>query len=147
MLHTVCYSCFILVSFMSVSCFCVLMRRRPPISTRTDTRFPYTTLFRSIDAERSENELHHIARRLRQHRVSSVLNLENVDVDAQMRCAAAFLGGLRSEEHTSDVQSLMRFSYAVFCLQKNKKHTTHKSTVTTPRSTWTTRITSTPPTQ
>src|SRR3546814_14204125 len=98
MLHTVCYSCFILVSFMSVSCFCVLMRRRPPISTRTDTRFPYTTLFRSIDAERSENELHHIARRLRQHRVSSVLNLENVDVDAQMRCAAAFLGGLFDAE-------------------------------------------------
>jgi len=51
-----------------------------------------------VDAERSENELHHIARRLRQHRVSSVLNLENVDIDAQMRCAAAFLGGLFDAE-------------------------------------------------
>src|SRR3546814_5872340 len=79
------------------------MIRRPPRSTRTDTLFPYTTLFRSSND--------HLAR----------------GVDRKRRTAAAtqwppririHVG--RSEEHTSELQSLMRISYAVFCLKKKK---------------------------
>src|SRR3546814_2096571 len=91
-----------------------LMIRRPPISTRTDTLFPYTTLFRSI-----VKDVH--------------LRLE-VSAGAGPRLKAmAFrqagtpfaeaLGRLRSEEHTSELQSLMRISYAVFCLKTKKNHT------------------------
>src|SRR3546814_7554247 len=78
------------------------MIRRPPRSTRTDTLFPYTTLFRSV----SEARLPHIVRRLR---------LNSRREDAHL---CAFLPR-RSEEHTSELQSLMSISYAVFCL-KNK---------------------------
>src|SRR3546814_4192867 len=82
------------------------MIRRPPRSTRTDTLFPYTTLFRSprknadtrADAERNAR------RRARHSRPHARRD--------------------RSEEHTSELQSLMRISYAVFCLKKKK--TTHK---------------------
>src|SRR3546814_18255358 len=83
-----------------------LMIRRPPRSTRTDTLFPYTTLFRSlgdaaVDAEH-EQQNHH-------------------DIADQLAPAAIVLRPVfRSEEHTSELQSLMRISYAVFCL-KNKK--------------------------
>src|SRR3546814_1089333 len=88
-------------------CF-FLMIRRPPRSTRTDTLFPYTTLFRS----HREAVPRHPGR-----------TLSPVD-----RAAAAPAGrarGLgphrgRSEEHTSELQSLMRISYAVFCLKKKK---------------------------
>src|SRR3546814_3384765 len=89
------------------------MIRRPPRSTRTDTLFPYTTLFRS-------------ARRRRGDRTAA----------ARQRLAAAEADGVcagpgilrdhgrgRSEEHTSELQSLMRISYAVFCLKKKKKLT------------------------
>src|SRR3546814_7084893 len=82
------------------------MIRRPPRSTRTDTLFPYTTLFRStgriIDTPVSE-----------------------------LACTGAAIGAslcgyrpivIRSEEHTSELQSLMRISYAVFCLKKKNKH-------------------------
>src|SRR3546814_5954816 len=100
------------------------MIRRPPRSTRTDTLFPYTTLFRSGRRRRRldwrAGEAHHRA----------------------WRCCAAFAQGtfgclpeevregrlrhfvpsiFRSEEHTSELQSLMRISYAVFCLKKKKK--------------------------
>src|SRR3546814_2742417 len=81
-----------------------LMIRRPPRSTRTDTLFPYTTLFRSahllqcLVVRKIEHANHHVAQRLTQ-----------------------FLRDFgRSEEHTSELQSLMRISYAVFCLTKKR---------------------------
>src|SRR3546814_11862344 len=80
-----------------------LMIRRPPRSTRTDTLFPYTTLFRSVD--RIDND-------------ADVIILD----DRKNRTEYFFLGNRhRSEEHTSELQSLMRISYAVFCLKKKKK--------------------------
>src|SRR3546814_1395038 len=85
------------------------MIRRPPRSTRTDTLFPYTTLFRSLAAE------------ARRH-VDDELYLAELQ-------QAVRLG--RSEEHTSELQSLMRISYAVFCLKKKKKNKTIKKTKTT----------------
>src|SRR3546814_6637695 len=79
------------------------MIRRPPRSTRTDTLFPYTTLFRSeVIAENLKS---------RQGAAQAAEEL----VAADQGCAQ------RSEEHTSELQSLMRISYAVFCLKK-KKH-------------------------
>src|SRR3546814_1971060 len=98
------------------------MIRRPPRSTRTDTLFPYTTLFRSSGARQADR------------------------VDSEMVVEAPVLGGdhrlhqplrhlvdrqgvavhRRSEEHTSELQSLMRISYAVFCL-KTKKHSMSNS--------------------
>src|SRR3546814_6810800 len=103
------------------------MRRRPPRSTRTDTLFPYTTLVRSP------------GRRLRLH-LPGLLR----DPAAQHELVLVLVGGLfvvealsviiqvfwykrtgkrvfRSEEHTSELQSLMRISYAVFCLKKKRK--------------------------
>src|SRR3546814_1821774 len=95
------------------------MIRRPPRSTRTDTLFPYTTLFRSVqgrarracrgggqDARRRPREgdgRDRARRRRRRH--------------PDRRKA----DGHRSEEHTSELQSLMRISYAVFCLKKKKR--------------------------
>src|SRR3546814_19193568 len=97
-------------SFACLCCSCIffllffLMIRRPPRSTRTDTLFPYTTLFRS--------------------RIGNV-QLEQAEL---ARCALFDIADLRhggkiqhrSEEHTSELQSLMRISYAVFCLKKKK---------------------------
>src|SRR3546814_11178376 len=85
----------------SSSVFFFLMIRRPPRSTRTDTLFPYTTLFRSHDdradpARERSVPLSRFPRR---------------------RAAGRSPSG-RSEEHTSELQSLMRISYAVFCLKK-----------------------------
>src|SRR3546814_18942352 len=99
------------VSFVMTSSFFFLMIRRPPRSTRTDTLFPYTTLFRS---QRGADPRAGGARVDRQCLL---------DVPAR-RCDAgpAGHGGGRSEEHTSELQSLMRISYAVFCLKKKKKH-------------------------
>src|SRR3546814_1853265 len=122
------------------------MIRRPPRSTRTDTLFPYTTLFRStatIGAERLDpldlrpqdqpgGGLHAIARPGREigrqaacHRAQIGRGHADVDqLDAARRAASAaeiLVGqGGRSEEHTSELQSLMRISYAVFCLKKKK---------------------------
>src|SRR3546814_5363244 len=83
------------------------MIRRPPRSTRTDTLFPYTTLFRSqpIALERTK--------RCRQHLVR-----DTGDLTLQ-----------RSEEHTSELQSLMRISYAVFCLKKKKLIRTYQKLI------------------
>src|SRR3546814_1503966 len=109
------------------------MIRRPPRSTRTDTLFPYTTLFRSSAAASSAPLLP--TRSAKQTRPrSSFRGL------LPLRCfsaiGATFLGK-RSEEHTSELQSLMRISYAVFCLKKkNKNHLPHKQKT----STKTTRI-------
>src|SRR3546814_1485781 len=99
------------------------MRRRPPRSTRTDTHFPYTTLFRSPEARyRSRGRQGH---RRPQGALEARFGLE------RDRPGRHHLGqsrhrrrreDRRSEEHTSELQSLMRISYAVFCL-KNKKQT------------------------
>src|SRR3546814_5133133 len=102
------------------------MIQRPPRSTRTDTLFPYTTLCRSITFEtRQVNQL------------ASKTTLQTV-VTAKFEL---FLGSpkgatthpniltdYKSEEHTSELQSLMRISYAVFCLKKQKHKKVHKHT-------------------
>src|SRR3546814_3686306 len=96
------------------------MIRRPPRSTRTDTLFPYTTLFRSErpvdeagDAHRGR-PLRDVEERLRPGEAETVLR-DRLRHD-------------RSEEHTSELQSLMRISYAVFCLKKkNKKTSTNRN--------------------
>src|SRR3546814_2961625 len=93
------------------------MIRRPPRSTRTDTLFPYTTLFRSQQIE--------------------IAALRGPLVPGAAEPVQASGDGLRwnaerSEEHTSELQSLMRISYAVFCLKKkNKKLNTHANYETT----------------
>src|SRR3546814_3615255 len=93
------------------------MIRRPPRSTRTDTLFPYTTLFRS------GRRVHAAA-----HGRGAALGGQ-----ALLGAHAGEEPALRSEEHTSELQSLMRISYAVFCLKKkNKQHKTkHKKQATT----------------
>src|SRR3546814_7909052 len=90
------------------------MIRRPPRSTRTDTLFPYTTLFRSLQGETRHHGRHRPGARIRAVRRSRLVR----DVQARSRRGARVR---RSEEHTSELQSLMRISYAVFCLKKNKK--------------------------
>src|SRR3546814_7701566 len=94
------------------------MIRRPPRSTRTDTLFPYTTLFRS-EARRRGAEIG--AERLdrRQHRQAVDHPMAARHADAVVQRLAQDHRG-RSEEHTSEIQSLMRISYAVFCLKKKK---------------------------
>src|SRR3546814_4147036 len=86
-----------------------LMIRRPPRSTRTDTLFPYTTLFRSPN-NRSP--------RSAQARGERQMNISNTMHHLRYRADAAIGEIGRSEEHTSELQSLMRISYAVFCLHK-----------------------------
>src|SRR3546814_5570929 len=101
------------------------MIRRPPRSTRTDTLFPYTTLFRSKDyavghwdvtqgtfplvAVHSDNDN---ANKYASTRGEIIVKHEKGHVENRVR----------SEEHTSELQSLMRISYAVFCLKKKKPH-------------------------
>src|SRR3546814_4906852 len=85
------------------------MIRRPPRSTRTDTLFPYTTLFRSA----RRKILHGLASRQKEP------VLRNEVSRPRRRCIRYFRR--RSEEHTSELQSLMRISYAVFCLKKKNK--------------------------
>src|SRR3546814_2839920 len=108
------------------------MRRRPPGSTRTDTLFPYTTLFRSLlvdtvaqsVAQAGGRPLVAVAPRLPYQG-----GLSDPYVTAPLRAAASAADVWfdfcfpyhRSEEHTSELQSLMRISYAVFCLKK-KRH-------------------------
>src|SRR3546814_8532439 len=82
------------------------MRRRPPRSTRTDTLFPYTTLFRSHRRTCRSAGGNRCGDRRR-------LCLREIELLSEGRCR-------RSEEHTSELQSLMRISYAVFCLKKKK---------------------------
>src|SRR3546814_1526432 len=86
--------------------FFFLMIRRPPRSTRTDTLFPYTTLFRSGPCRRIWQPGHRD--RFRQRRRGIYQGADGPDHG-------------RSEEHTSELQSLMRTSYAVFCLTKKRK--------------------------
>src|SRR3546814_2532583 len=96
------------------------MIRRPPRSTRTDTLFPYTTLFRSVDLR--------IQRVLRgpsavPRRRASGRQVSRGRLDPDHRAADPLVERGRSEEHTSELQSLMRISYAVFCLKKKNNIT------------------------
>src|SRR3546814_1389597 len=93
------------------------MIRRPPRSTRTDTLFPYTTLFRSQhDAGVAEIDL-----TLRAVGVGKLDDLLDAPFLIEDDAPVSGRVGWRSEEHTSELQSLMRISYAVFCLKKKKK--------------------------
>src|SRR3546814_10852022 len=120
------------------------MIRRPPRSTRTDTLLPYTTLFRSGE-ERRAFDLYHFCfgcwcigaltiARVCTFGVRVTLGIRVVVIaarcyaDQQRQQHQGTQRCLRSEEHTSELQSLMRSSYAVFCLKKKhnkKKQTTH----------------------
>src|SRR3546814_2813149 len=94
------------------------MIRRPPRSTRTDTLFPYTTLFRSPAPPWS---LRHLSMTSHCNSVChSFAAAPSVAVSSPPRCRliAQSRCAQRSEEHTSELQSLMRISYAVFCLKK-----------------------------
>src|SRR3546814_10180613 len=109
--------------------FFFLMIRRPPRSTRTDTLLPYTTLFRSGRAAAGAGRGGH-ARLVRvQVRAVDVRHLRHFRRRGRTARAPGRRGGQvaagadRSEEHTSELQSLMRISYAVFCLKKKKKIT------------------------
>src|SRR3546814_2336302 len=103
------------------------MIRRPPRSTRTDTLFPYTTLFRSRRANHPLKAAFFLSRlRPRRIRVSERLpRCPPGPCRPAHRCnrQAPCGNAGRSEEHTSELQSLMRISYAVFCLKKKKKTT------------------------
>src|SRR3546814_3952716 len=95
------------------------MIRRPPRSTRTDTLFPYTTLFRSRDHHRHAAEAKRAKRRdfARAGGHGGEHGVERAEHRAD-RHDRANHDADRSEEHTSELQSLMRISYAVFCLKK-----------------------------
>src|SRR3546814_9636515 len=101
------------------------MTRRPPISTRTDTLFPYTTLVRSNHDYRHARILRADRGQPGQAVVAGHVQVEQDQVDARLgveRGQHAFQRiGLRSEEHTSELQSLMRTSYADSCLTKKHK--------------------------
>src|SRR3546814_10636851 len=118
------------------------MIRRPPRSTRTDTLFPYTTLFRSavpyaiesIEAAYYANlrngevkvDTVTLTPSLADRKIRKTINIPPSDPLSQgephiFREADNVVSPFRSEEHTSELQSLMRISYAVFCLKKNKK--------------------------
>src|SRR3546814_8386697 len=105
------------------------MHRRPPRSTRTDTLFPYTTLFRSPRRGRRFRRSAPWQTRTATasasgpDSASTASSPRHRDSDGQCRTPAPH----RSEEHTSELQSLMRISYAVFCLKK-KKNTTQQNT-------------------
>src|SRR3546814_1242383 len=100
------------------------MIRRPPISTRTDTLFPYTTLFRSLSDLGARGRLLRLALQLlgpayRSARPSAKARTREDRDHPRLRAGLARRTA-RSEEHTSELQSLMRISYAVFCLKKKK---------------------------
>src|SRR3546814_2667091 len=106
------------------------MIRRPPRSTRTDTLFPYTTLFRSQEPAGGVRDGECVAgvRRLARPRPAGsngrARRRARSHVAQWHRSGGARKRRQRSEEHTSELQSLMRISYAVFCLKKkNKKYT------------------------
>src|SRR3546814_3664708 len=103
-----------------------LMIRRPPRSTRTDTLFPYTTLFRSASACRAYGPSRNRIAGLPDTVTDSLLAARPAAL-SEASNLPAFARFARSEEHTSELQSLMRISYAVFCLKK-KKPTTHPVT-------------------
>src|SRR3546814_18966224 len=114
---------------LSILCYVYLfffvMIRRPPRSTRTDTLFPYTTLFRSQRAVPRGAPCGGRHRGWEGRDAADRLRDVCADHDGRpgaCRCRGRRTGGVdrRSEEHTSELQSLMSSSYAVFCLQKKK---------------------------
>src|SRR3546814_21130933 len=100
--------------------FFVLMIRRPPRSTRTDTLFPYTTLFRS-SRRISPCSVNLLALLSRLNSICRTLVTSECIVPRSSAWTRRVLP-FRSEEHTSELQSLMRISYAVFCLKKKTQH-------------------------
>src|SRR3546814_8048087 len=105
--------------------FFFLMIRRPPRSTRTDTLFPYTTLFRS-DGRTAFPWSASEARSAAGAKASAPGAAEKKRVAPKGNAPDA-CRDQRSEEHTSELQSLMRISYAVFCLKKKKVNNTDKN--------------------
>src|SRR3546814_9436004 len=105
-----------------IMCF-FLMIRRPPRSTRTDTLFPYTTLFRSV-ADFAELLLR-----------AFELTRDNAELQRHYRARFRHIlvdedvAKTRSEEHTTELQSLMRISYAVFCLKQKNINTNYTTTL------------------
>src|SRR3546814_9812428 len=99
------------------------MIRRPPRSTRTDTLFPYTTLFRSplLSALRRRSWQKFAAAYNGPGYASNRYDEKLEESYARFKAAEEAEAPARSEEHTSELQSLMRISYAVFCLKKKKK--------------------------
>src|SRR3546814_4461079 len=119
---------------LTFSFFFFLMIRRPPRSTRTDTLFPYTTLFRSTKREEAGHfgnrigafpDRHHFLERLAVARIGAEPCVEFVALTFSENAIGD--APARSEEHTSELQSLMRISYAVFCLKKKTKKTHNNS--------------------
>src|SRR3546814_1108056 len=100
------------------------MIRRPPRSTRTDTLFPYTTLFRSAVLSVLQPAGAAGRPRLPQGASIAATEQEALKLEALLQNDPDIVNYTRSEEHTSELQSLMRISYAVFCLKKKKKNTT-----------------------
>src|SRR3546814_16482414 len=114
-LINICYIYFNIIFriFFNQFLFFFLMIRRPPRSTRTDTLFPYTTLFRSDGM---------IVVSQNPYGQGGILltdkKYKNFDLYLEAKIDSFSNGGIRSEEHTSELQSLMRISYAVFCLKQ-----------------------------
>src|SRR3546814_1328855 len=119
---------------------------RPPISTRTDTRFPVTTLFRSeITSFTDARTVTGVVRKtlpaevvgglgtpgnawtLSGNGIAKTFPIPGAIVDSESNYTVE----VRSEEHTSELQSLMRISYAVFCLKKKKQHTNYNTAAPT----------------
>src|SRR3546814_5515454 len=107
-------SIFVGVEYLCLVCF--LMIRRPPRSTRTDTLFPYTTLFRSPPSDMMSALTPW--NRMTTNATKTPRGKVKIATSAERTCQ-------RSEEHTSELQSLMRISYAVFCLKKKRTNNTH----------------------
>src|SRR3546814_18159465 len=115
-MHGLCFGCS--VGVITIYCFC--MTRRPPRSTRTDTLFPYPTLFRSVHSFRPTRSTPPpgtgTGNSVRARRSGFPCFWNYPD-----RGGTAGDSPERSEEHTSELQSLMRISYAVFCLKKKNQ--------------------------
>src|SRR3546814_4161515 len=105
------------------------MIRRPPRSTRTDTLFPYTTLFRSRRPAERRADGRCDGRGHVQRYAARAADIVIPEGRPHQQHDAH--DDRRSEEHTSELQSLMRISYAVFCLKKKKKNKCHTKTPTT----------------
>src|SRR3546814_1268227 len=132
-----CVDMYVVMIFVYLYVVVLLMIRRPPIYTRTDTLFPYTTLFRSEHHFKSDQEKHDSAgdaEGVKAHAKRAQKCLaEQCEGEQQRRCDSdgpqRHGPAMRSEEHTSELQSLMRISYAVFCLKKTKTiYHTNKTT-------------------
>src|SRR3546814_4093108 len=109
------------------------MIRRPPRSTRTDTLFPYTTLFRSPgDAKAAAGGARDLAQCVEPRRVRGEGGDDHPPLRrADRRDETGAQVALRSEEHTSELQSLMRISYAVFCWKKQPMKILHTISTST----------------